>query len=133
MIPLAFSVCFFWLCLIPLAFSGQFLFLVCFNCRMPVPILKHRLELQGISHVVSYGVESVPKITGLREPPAFRWSPTFSRPHGFRVRDIPHVNALSVPKIRCLRGSPTFQRSHSFRRPHDLFIFLRLIGCLTYN
>ena len=22
-------------------------------CRMPVPILKHRLELQGISHVVS--------------------------------------------------------------------------------
>ena len=81
----------------------------------------------------NYGVESVPKITGLRGPPAFRWSPTFSRPHGFRVLDIPHVNALSVPKIRCLRGSPTFQRSHSFRRPHDLFIFLRLIGCLTYN
>ena len=71
-----------------------------------MPILKHRLELQGISHVVSlvsfsdvkafeenYGVESVPKITGFRGPPAFRLSPTFSRPHGFRVLDIPHVNA----------------------------------------
>ena len=33
-------------------------------------------------------------------PPVFQRSPTFSRPHGFRVLDIPHVNALSVPKIR---------------------------------
>ena len=88
----------------------------------------------------NYGVESVPKITGLRGPPVFPRSPTFSRPRGFRVLDIPHVNALSVPKIRCLRGSPTFQRSHSLRRPHsfgrphiDLFLFLRLIGSLMYN
>ena len=90
-----------------------------------------------------YGVESVPKITGFRGPPAFRLSPTFSRPHGFRVLDIPHVNALSVPKIRyspTFQRSPTFRRSHSFRRPHsfgrphiDLFLFLRLIGSLTYK
>ena len=32
-------------------------------------------------------MESVPKITGLRGPPAFRLSPTFSRPHGYRVLD----------------------------------------------
>ena len=62
------------------------------------------------------GVESVPKITGLSGPPAFRRSPTFSRPHGFRVLDIPHLDALSVPKIRCLRGPPTFQRSPTFQR-----------------
>ena len=91
-------------------------------------------------------MESVPKITSLRGPPAFRRSPTFLRPHGFRVLDIPHLDALSVPKSRYLRGpptfqrSPTFRRSHSFRRPHsfgrphsDLFLFLRLIGCWMYN
>ena len=93
--------------------------------------------------VSEYGVESVPKITGFRGPPAFRLSPTFSRPHGFRVLDNPHVNALSVPKIRY---SPTFQRSptfeghivfagHTVLEGHiiDLFLFLRLIGSLTYN
>ena len=68
MIPLAFSWPFlFWVCMIPLAFSWPFLFWVCMislafsclflfqglPCRMPVPILKHRLELEGISHVVS--------------------------------------------------------------------------------
>ena len=58
---------------------------------------------------IIYGVESLPEITGLRGPPAFCRSPTFSRPHGFRVLYIPHVDALSVPKIRCLRGPPTFE------------------------
>ena len=90
-----------------------------------------------LSLAICYGVESVPKITGLRGPPAFRRSPTFLRPHGFRVLDIPHLDALSVPKSR---GPPTFHRSHSFHRPHsfgrphsDLFLFPRLIGCLMYN
>ena len=36
--------------LLPLA-SVSFLVLL---CRMPVPILKHRLELEGISHVVLF-------------------------------------------------------------------------------
>ena len=94
----------------------------CYSCR--------NVLCRNTATPQDYGVESVPKITCLRGPPAFRRSPTFSRPHGFRVLDIPHVNALSVPKIRCLRGPPTFQRSHSFRSSD---LFLRLIGCLTYN
>ena len=94
----------------------------------------------------TYGVESVPKITGLRGPPAFRWSPTFSRPHGFRVLDIPHVNALSVPKILLFKGHLLFKdhllfeghivfAGHIVLEDHLLiyFLFLRLIGSLMYN
>ena len=72
---------------------------------------------------VAYGVESVPKITGVRGPPAFRRSPTFSRPPGFRVLDISDVNALSVPNIRFLRGPPTFQ-GNLFSEAHIAFIVL---------
>ena len=77
MIPLAFSVCFF-LALLDTARVQRSVSFLGLLCRMPVPILKHRLELQGISHVVSlvsfsdmkafeennftYGAESVPKI-----------------------------------------------------------------------
>ena len=90
--------------------------------------------------VREYGVESVPKITGLRGPPAFRWSPTFSRPHGFRVLDIPHVNALSVPKILLFKRHLLFEghivfAGHIVLEDHLLiyFLFLRLIGSLMYN
>ena len=52
MIPLAFSVCFF-LALLDTARVQRSVSFLGLLCRMPVPILKHRLELQGISHVVS--------------------------------------------------------------------------------
>ena len=52
MIPLAFSVCFF-LALLDTARVQRSVSFLGLLCRMPVPILKHRLRLQGISHVVS--------------------------------------------------------------------------------
>ena len=52
MIPFAFSVCFF-LALLDTARVQRSVSFLGLLCRMPVPILKHRLELQGISHVVS--------------------------------------------------------------------------------
>ena len=52
MIPLAFSVCFF-LALLDTARVQRSVSFLGLLCMMLVPILKHRLELQSISHVVS--------------------------------------------------------------------------------